>query len=85
MPGFDGTGPSGMGPMTGWGQGYCNPSRTGYEQVPALGAGYRGATYGRGFATGFGRGFGRGRGLARGRGPGRGLGRRGAYPAQGAL
>jgi hypothetical protein len=23
MPGFDGTGPMGMGPMTGWGRGYC--------------------------------------------------------------
>ncbi len=23
MPGFDGTGPSGMGPMTGRGMGYC--------------------------------------------------------------
>jgi hypothetical protein len=24
MPGFDGTGPAGGGPMTGWGRGYCN-------------------------------------------------------------
>ena len=23
MPGFDGTGPRGFGPMTGWGRGYC--------------------------------------------------------------
>jgi len=23
MPGFDGTGPMGLGPMTGWGRGYC--------------------------------------------------------------
>ena len=23
MPGFDGTGPAGMGPMTGWGRGFC--------------------------------------------------------------
>lgn len=23
MPGFDGTGPRGMGPMTGWGRGFC--------------------------------------------------------------
>ncbi|NQT56445.1 MAG: DUF5320 domain-containing protein, partial [Desulfobacteraceae bacterium] len=30
MPGFDGAGPSGMGPMTGGGRGYCNPSQTGY-------------------------------------------------------
>jgi len=26
MPGFDGTGPRGMGPMTGGGRGFCNPS-----------------------------------------------------------
>ena len=26
MPGFDGTGPMGMGPMTGGGRGWCNPS-----------------------------------------------------------
>ncbi|MFA5317828.1 MAG: DUF5320 domain-containing protein [Dehalococcoidales bacterium] len=25
MPGFDGTGPNGMGPMTGGGRGLCNP------------------------------------------------------------
>jgi hypothetical protein len=25
MPGFDGTGPAGMGPMTGGGRGFCNP------------------------------------------------------------
>ncbi|QQY79854.1 hypothetical protein EDD65_10792 [Keratinibaculum paraultunense] len=27
MPGFDGTGPRGMGPMTGRGMGYCRPRR----------------------------------------------------------
>lgn len=26
MPGFDGTGPNGMGPMTGGGRGYCHPA-----------------------------------------------------------
>jgi hypothetical protein len=26
MPGFDGTGPAGGGPMTGWRRGYCNPT-----------------------------------------------------------
>jgi hypothetical protein len=25
MPGFDGTGPMGMGPMTGGGRGFCSP------------------------------------------------------------
>jgi hypothetical protein len=29
MPGFDGTGPMGMGPMTGGGRGYCNPAGAG--------------------------------------------------------
>lgn len=29
MPGFDGTGPNGMGPMTGGGRGFCNPQRGG--------------------------------------------------------
>ncbi|MBN1375354.1 MAG: DUF5320 domain-containing protein [Dehalococcoidia bacterium] len=27
MPGFDGTGPAGMGPMTGGGRGFCSPWR----------------------------------------------------------
>lgn len=29
MPGFDGTGPAGMGPMTGGGRGFCSPLRSG--------------------------------------------------------
>jgi hypothetical protein len=29
MPGFDGTGPRGMGPMTGGGRGNCNPRGAG--------------------------------------------------------
>ena len=33
MPGFDGTGPRGMGPMTGWGRGFC--------VSPGMGAGFR--------------------------------------------
>jgi hypothetical protein len=41
MPGFDGTGPMGAGPMTGRGLGYCSPSRSGYGPVPAWGSGYR--------------------------------------------
>lgn len=55
MPGFDGTGPRGQGPLTGGGFGYCAPGR-----------GPRG--FGRGFGRGMGRGFGRGYG--RGFGPG---------------
>ena len=44
MPGFDGTGPRGMGPMTGGGRGFCSPWGIGaafragvspfYRQVP---------------------------------------------------
>lgn len=30
MPGLDGTGPMGMGPMTGGGRGWCNPLWAGY-------------------------------------------------------
>ncbi|MBW2558282.1 MAG: DUF5320 domain-containing protein [Deltaproteobacteria bacterium] len=50
MPGGDGTGPAGMGSMTGRGTGYC----AGY---PATG--YPGFAFGRGFGAG--RGGGRGR------------------------
>lgn len=64
MPGFDGTGPMGQGPMTGGGRGYCAvPANNGQPQ-PA----------GRGVAAGFGRGIGRGAG-GFGRGMGRGCGR----------
>ena len=64
MPRGDGTGPAGMGPMTGRAAGYC----AGYS-VP----GYMNPIPGRGW--GFGRGWGRGRSWGRGRGWGRG-----AYP-----
>lgn len=58
MPGFDGRGPMGLGPMTGGGRGFCNPA--------AYGAGVwcrRGLRpgSGRGLALGRGRGFGSGR------------------------
>lgn len=51
MPGFDKTGPNGMGPMSGRGMGYCA-------------GGMRGG-FGRGFrrGSGFGRGFGIGNGF----------------------
>ena len=71
MPGFDGTGPSGMGSITGWGRGFCKPSRTVYGPAPTFRPGYRGYGYGQGFAQG--RGF-RG-GLGPGFGKGRGYGR----------
>jgi hypothetical protein len=77
MPGFDGTGPMGAGPMTGGGRGYCNPAGAAYG--PWCGGGYgRGMGRGRGFKRGFGPGFGMGRGYGRDRGW------RGFYPAWGA-
>lgn len=79
MPRFNGTGPGGMGPMTGRGRGYCNPSQAAYGPGMASGPGYSGAGYGGN--SGGGRGLGRGRGSGRGRG--RGLGQRGNYPARG--
>lgn len=57
MPGGDGTGPGGMGPMTGRAAGYC----AGYSAP-----GYMNPAGGRGFGGGYGRGFGRG-GYGRGR------------------
>lgn len=71
MPGFDGTGPGGWGPMTGGGRGFCNP------------AGNLGYGYGRSFGLGRGsrRGFGAGPGW--GRGYGRGFARGGYPPAWG--
>ena len=52
MPGRDGTGPAGQGPMTGRGMGFCTGARP---------ANYYGYGYGRGFGRGMGlrRGFGR--------------------------
>ena len=87
MPGFDGTGPAAMGSMTGWGRGFCNPSRTAYGQTPMLRPGYRRYGYGQGFGRGSGQGRcfrgGFGPGFGKGRGSGRGFDPRGAYPAPG--
>jgi len=70
MPWGDGTGPWGLGPMTGRGAGYCagfnvpgfsNPMPSfGFRRGFGWGRGFRG---GRGFGRGFGRGWGRGRGF----------------------
>ena len=66
MPRGDGTGPGGMGPMTGRAAGYC----AGYEAP-----GYASSWGGRGMGYGFGRGGGWGRGMGRGwRGYGIGYG-----------
>lgn len=56
MPAGDGTGPSGAGPMTGRGAGYCAGNRA---------PGYASPGPGRALGRRFGRGF-RGRGFARG-------------------
>ena len=58
MPGFDGTGPGGMGPRTGGGFGYCAPVERPYGRPTG------GWPYGRGRGPRGGRGFGgRGRGF----------------------
>jgi len=74
MPGGDGTGPAGMGPMTGRAAGYCAGYPVPGYMNPAPIGGWGGFGYGRGW--GGGRGWGRGRG--------RGFGwRGGAYSAYG--
>lgn len=86
MPGFDGTGPRGLGPMTGGGRGFCNPNFAAGMGVPYMGNPYarncgQGAPYPepgdpyRAYTyTPYG-GFGMGRGFGRGRGMRRGMGR----------
>ena len=67
MPGGDGTGPRGQGPMTGRGAGICSGSG-----VP----GFMNRCFGfaRGMARRMGRGWGRGGGRGMGNGRGRGFG-----------
>ncbi|MBN1289121.1 MAG: DUF5320 domain-containing protein [Actinobacteria bacterium] len=74
MPGGDRTGPSGMGPLTGRGAGYCSGSDApGFMNLVRRGfsgtgrAAYSGSSYlqGRGFPASR-RGRGRGRGFGRG-------------------
>ncbi len=65
MPRGDGTGPGGMGPMTGRRLGFCaGYDSPGYTKgVPRGGGGFgagRGRGFGRGFRGGYGRGFGQG-------------------------
>ena len=78
MPGLNGTGPMGAGPMTGGGRGYCNPSQSAYGPATPSGPRYWGSGYGRGLGRGFRGGF--GPGFGQGRGYGRGFGWRGAPP-----
>ncbi len=52
MPGFDGTGPSGRGPMTGGARGFCAPGAIGYGRRGRWNTGFgrfRRAGYGRGW------------------------------------
>ena len=60
MPGFDRSGPMGLGPMSGGRRGLCNPTNTGYGTRSAGYVGFgRGMGLGRGFRGGFNRGMGR--------------------------
>jgi len=70
MPGGDGTGPIGQGPMTGRAAGYCAGLAVPGYMNPGPGMGYGG-------------GWGRGGGFGRGRGGGRGRGWRHGYYATG--
>ena len=45
MPGFDGTGPRGMGPMTGGGRGFCSPWGIGAALRGGMVPPYPGAAY----------------------------------------
>jgi len=61
MPRGDGTGPAGMGPMTGRAAGYCaGVGAPGFASAPGWGGGGRGLGYRGGFGRGPGRGWGRG-------------------------
>jgi len=83
MPGGDGTGPAGLGSMTGRAAGYGagRPVRGYSNLVPRRG--FWGWARGRG--RGRGKGRGRGQGMGKGRGLGRGMGRgRGTTPSSGA-
>ena len=79
MPGFDGTGPQGRGPMTGKGMGFCvlkePKDKTGQVEGFVGIQGMPVSQYGQSYATvrpmhgrGLGRGFGCGRGFRGGRG-----------------
>ncbi len=56
MPGYDGTGPQGMGPMTGGARGFCNPAAAAAGYPAGYGGYGRGMAYGRGMRRGFGAG-----------------------------
>ena len=60
MPRGDGTGPRGLGPMTGRAAGYCAGYPVAGFMNPYVGRPGLGFGYGRGFGRGLGRGYGRG-------------------------
>jgi hypothetical protein len=60
MPRGDGTGPGGLGPMTGRAAGYCAGYPVAGFMNPYVGRPGLGFGYGRGFGRGLGRGYGRG-------------------------
>jgi hypothetical protein len=64
MPRGDGTGPRGLGPMTGRAAGYCAGYPIPGFMNPSGGRLGLGFGYGRGYSRGFGRGMGRGYGRA---------------------
>ena len=72
MPRGDGTGPQGLGPLTGRGAGFCVETIDNNQTSPM-----RGRSGGRGMGFGHGQGMGRGLGRRNGApaGPGRGMGR----------
>ena len=74
MPGFDGKGPRGEGPMTGGGRGFCYPAARGApgQGRRLFGVGRGGAPWGGGMGRCFGGGGWGGRGFGRGFGPGMG-------------
>ena len=73
MPRGDGTGPMGMGPMTGRAAGYCAGYAVPGSMNPTLGRGL-GMAWGRGGGGGMGMAWRRGRGRGSGLGPGGGWG-----------
>ena len=83
MPGMDGTGPFGQGPMTGGGRGWCNPAITGIRSFFGTGIPFSepyggGVPYGGGYApddSNMMRPFVSNVPFVRGRGFGRGMGR----------
>lgn len=76
MPGRNGTGPSGQGPMSGRGMGPCNTQSTGLNTNQGIG-------FGMGRGLGSGRGLGAGRKMGAGRGMGRGINCRYSYSQYG--